>query len=99
MSVLKIIILKVFMFYLLILHAFIISEVDNIRKRWLSFVSESDCLFEQLVSKFSKLFNKDFSIIDDEGGYIAVAYLCSNLTQEVTIFKDIPNSAITGIIK
>ncbi|EJC1154361.1 hypothetical protein ACLF30_003749 [Cronobacter sakazakii] len=43
------------------------------KKRWLSFVLEDDCLFEELVSKFSRLFNKHFSIIDDEGRYIASA--------------------------
>ncbi|ELY2857129.1 hypothetical protein ACMSZT_003200 [Cronobacter dublinensis] len=43
------------------------------KKRWFSFVLDSGCLFEELVSKFSDVFNKHFSIIDDEGRYIAVA--------------------------
>ncbi|ELY4609806.1 hypothetical protein ACI5CP_002665 [Cronobacter turicensis] len=43
------------------------------KKRWLSFVLEGECLFEELVSKFSQLFNKHFAVIDDEGRYIAIA--------------------------
>ncbi|WEP49844.1 hypothetical protein NMY27_01045 [Cronobacter dublinensis subsp. beijingensis] len=45
------------------------------KKRWLSFVLDSACLFEELVSKFSDVFNKHFSITDDEGRCIAVAYI------------------------
>lgn len=30
-------------------------------------------LFEEVISKLSQLFNKDFSIIDDKGRYIANA--------------------------
>ena len=55
------------------LHTLIIFKVNNMKKRWFSFVLDSGCLFEELVSKFSDVFNKHFSIIDDEGRYIAVA--------------------------
>lgn len=55
------------------LHTLIIFEVKSMKKRWLSFVLDSACLFEELVSKFSDVFNKHFSITDDEGRCIAVA--------------------------
>ncbi|EOV8837288.1 hypothetical protein ACNY9Y_003277 [Cronobacter dublinensis] len=67
------------------------SQADNMRKRWLSFVLESDCLFEELVSKFSKLFNKNFYIIDDEGRYIAVAdieFYIANIIDRVDRLSD-----------
>jgi len=91
MPVLKITSVKIFIVNFFKLHAFIMSQADNMRKRWLSFVLESDCLFEELVSKFSKLFNKHFSIIDDEGRYIAVAdieFYTANIIDRVDRLSD-----------